>query len=139
MPILNMVGDTVAQAQKMGACKAGILATDGTIRTETYQRACRAAGLSFAVPDDEAQRDVMRVIYEDIKAGRTPDMPRFNVAANRLFDDGCDVIILGCTELSLLKKEGLLDHRFIDSMEILAYSAITACGKTPTGLTWSHL
>ena len=133
IPIINMVGDTVAQAQKMGACKAGIMATDGTVQTETYQRACQAAGLPFAIPDPAAQADIMQVIYRDIKAGRTPDMKLFTAAANQLFEAGCDVILLGCTELSLLKKTGLLDHRYIDSMEVLAKAAIVACGKTPKG------
>ena len=139
IPILNMIDGTVAQAQRAGARKAGILATDGTVQTETYQRACRAAGLPFAIPNPAAQADVMQLIYGSIKAGQTPDMALFEAVSNQLFEAGCDVILLGCTELSLLKKAGLLDHRYIDSMEVLAHAAITACGKMPVGLAWNHL
>ena len=53
-----------------------------------------------------------------------------------LVERGCDRIILGCTELSLLKRNGgLSDGLFIDSLEVLAYSAIRMCGKTPTGFS----
>ena len=42
---------------------------------------------------------------------------------------GCERVILGCTELSLLKKEMHLGNYFIDSMEVLAQSIILAFGK----------
>jgi aspartate racemase len=41
--------------------------------------------------------------------------------------------VLGCTELSLLKKEGLDEDLFVDSLDVLAYRTILACGKTPVG------
>lgn len=138
VPVLNMVGDTVQRAMDMGAQKVGILATDGTVRTETYQRVCREKGLPCAVPDAKAQQAVMHVIYDNIKTGQAPDMQAFNGAAQQLFNDGCDVLLLACTELSLLKKQGLVDARFLDSMEVLADSAIRACGKTPIGLAHLH-
>lgn len=136
VPVLNMVGDTVERVRQMGSAKVGILATDGTVRTETYQRVCAARGLPCAVPDEAGQQNVMRVIYDDIKRGGAPNMERFFAAADGLFKAGCDAVILGCTELSLLKKAGLLDNRYVDSMEVLADSAIRACGKTPVGFSW---
>lgn len=136
IPVLNMVGDTARRARAMGSRRAGILATDGTVRTETYQMACKAAGLDCAVPTEAAQQKVMSVIYDDIKQGREPGMEKFTAAADELFAAGCDTLILGCTELSLVKRAGRLDERYIDSMEVLAHSAILACGKTPQGFNW---
>ena len=46
---------------------------------------------------------------------------------------GCGRIILGCTELSLIKRDEHLDSFYIDSMEVLAKHAILAFGKTPIG------
>lgn len=136
IPVLNMVGDTVARLKAGGAARVGILATDGTVDTETYQLACEAAGLACAVPGRAAQAGIMSVIYDDIKQGREPDMAKFLPAAEEMFAAGCDRIILGCTELSLIKRKGLLDTRYLDSMEVLAHSAILACGKTPQGFDW---
>ena len=133
VPVLNMVADTVAAVQALGGTKAGILATDGTVQSGSYQKACEAAGLPCAVPGEKAQRDLMRLIYRDIKPGRPPDLTLFNAAAGELFAQGCSQLILGCTELSLIKRISKADRRCIDSMEVLAKSAITACGKTPTG------
>ena len=46
----------------------------------------------------------MSLIYEDIKAGRPADPVKFQAVSEKLFAQGCDSIVLGCTELSLIKK-----------------------------------
>lgn len=134
IPILNMVEQTVLAAKRGGCRRVGILATTGTVRTGTYQRMCAAHGLECAVPDAGAQQCVMDVIYSDIKRGRRAGKPAFARAAGSLRAQGCGRIILGCTELSLVKRDEGLDAFYLDSMEVLAKSAILAFGKTPVGL-----
>ncbi len=133
VPILNMVEQTVEEVQRRGCRKVGILATSGTIETGTYARACRAAGLAFAVPDEAGQALVMDIIYGDIKHGRPADMDKFRRVARALQDQGCTRLILGCTELSLIKRDEKLDAQYIDSMEVLAKNAIETFGRTPIG------
>lgn len=130
IPILNMVEETVLFA-KTQCEKVGILATSGTIATRTYQRICEAHHLAYAVPDAEKQADVMHLIYKDIKQGNAPDMQKFTGVVNALKQEGCTRVILGCTELSLIKRDEKLDAFYIDSMEVLAKNAILAFGKTP--------
>ena len=132
IPILNMLEETVLHAKSV-CSKVGILATSGTIDTQTYQRVCTAHGLAFAVPDEKGQAAVMRIIYEDIKQGRRADMLAFASVVDALKAQGCQRVILGCTELSLIKKDEHLDAFYIDSMEVLAKNAIEAFGKTPIG------
>lgn len=133
VPILNMIEETVLRAKSLGCRKVGILATEGTVKTRTYQRVCEAHGIACEVPDDEHQRMVMQVIYDDIKTGRLADMEKFCAAAQSLTDAGCTRLILGCTELSLVKREQKLGPLYIDSMEVLAEHAIRTFGKTPIG------
>ena len=139
VPVLNMVRLTVEKAAALGCGKVGVLATTGTVATRTYQLECERQGLACAVPDEAGQRQVMRVIYEDIKGGKPPRMELFCEAADALFAQGCQLLVLGCTELSLLKRNGLLDGRYLDSMDALTEAAILACGKTPIGLEWPVL
>lgn len=133
VPILNMPLETVLWAKQQGAKKLGILATTGTVQTETYQRVCKEQNIDFSVPDDENQQAVMDIIYNQIKKGRRADMFAFNAACRHLFDDGCDHLVLACTELSLIKRDERLDKKYIDSMEALAKAVILAFGKTPVG------
>ena len=133
VPILNMVAETVAEAKRRGCRKVGLLATTGTIQTGTYARACQAAGLDFAAPDDAAQADLMDIIYGDIKSGRRADMAKFGAVVRSLQRQGCTRVILGCTELSLIKRDEHLDAFYIDSMEVLARNAIETFGRTAIG------
>ncbi len=133
VPILNMVEETVLRAKAGGCRKVGILATAGTVKARTYQRVCDALGVACEVPDEKHQKLVMDVIYGDIKTGRPADMEKFLAAAHDLRAKGCGRFILGCTELSLVKRAERLGPEYIDSMEVLAENAIRAFGKTPIG------
>lgn len=133
VPLLNMVGDTVKVALAAGFQKVGILATEGTVFSGVYQNTCKENQLEYALPSLKAQQLVTSMIYDDIKRGKMPSRAQFEDVCTPLFNEGCDALILACTELSLLKREFALDHRFIDSLEVLAEKSIRACGKVPVG------
>ncbi|MEG0179549.1 MAG: amino acid racemase [Oscillospiraceae bacterium] len=133
IPILNMPKETVNTAKLDGNAKVGILATSGTVKTSTYQDVCDKLNVKWAVPSEDKQNDIMNVIYEDIKKGKRADMRSFKGAVKELERQGCDRIILGCTELSLIKKDENLGELYLDSMEVLAKSAILTFGKTAIG------
>jgi len=128
MQVLHMINETAKRAAQIGAKKVGILATTGTLTTSVYQLACQNSGVQPIVPDEETQEMVMSIIYDDVKAGRPVDFLKWQQIINKLEGLGCDRIILGCTELSIVKKELNLDDTYIDSLMVLAESAILACG-----------
>ena len=133
VPVLNMPRLTVAAAKAAGCKKLGILATDGTLLAGTYQLMYGEAGVEYAAPSPEHQRGVMTVIYDQIKQGQRADMALFNAAADDLKRQGCDMAVLGCTELSLVKRDEKLGSFFIDSTEVLCKNALLACGVQPIG------
>lgn len=133
VPVLNMVELTVAQAKAQGCTKLGILATSGTVASCTYQRACRDAGLDYGLPSQRDQDALMEIIYGQIKPGKPVDLELFRSIAAGLKDQGCQRAVLGCTELSLIKRDYGLEDFFIDSSEVLARETIRACGKEPIG------
>lgn len=134
VPILNMVEQTVLAAKRGGCRTLGVLATTGTVRTGLYQNMCETHGLACAVPDAAAQQCVMDVIYRDVKQGRRADRAAFERAVGSLRAQGCDRVVLGCTELSLVKRDEGLDAFYLDSMQALARSVLLLFGKTPVGL-----
>ena len=109
-----------------------MLETEGTIGSGAYSSVFSLADIECVTPDETGQKIISDIIYGQIKKGIEPDMDAFLKVAKA--QKGCDRIILGCTELSLLMRRGELDRSlFIDPMEILAYSAIRLCGKIPQG------
>lgn len=76
------------------------------------------------------------MIYQSIKTAKRPDTDRFLGIAAELYDGGCDAVVLGCTELSLIPQTAEFEpYRFIDSLLVLARKSILECGKIPWRLS----
>ena len=134
VPVLNIVKETVALSKHAGVKKLGIMATTGTIVSGAYQRACEEHGIAYGLPSEAAQKTLMEIIYHAIKTAEKPDSAAFFRVADELVHSGCDAIVLGCTELSLIPTGGADSrYRFIDSLLVLAAKSILECGKTPCG------
>jgi len=133
VPILNIIRETVDHLAVRGTRRFGLLATEGTVRSGAYHRLCGTVGLECITPDEKDQATITSVIYDSIKQNKPVDSSAFMGVAERLRARGCERIVLGCTELSLLKRDGLDDSLFIDSLEVLAYRTILSCGKEPIG------
>ena len=127
-PIINGVRETVLHLKENGIRKVGIMATSGTIRAGIFRRELEKEGMEAMIPNSWAQNDVMHLIFGNIKAGLAPEMDRFFSAAESLRQDGAEAIILGCTELSLIKRDYPIGPGFIDAMEVLARQSVLSCG-----------
>ena len=134
VPVINIIRQTALFCRREGIKRAGVLATEGTVASGAYRDVFAMAGIECVFPDKAGQDAITDIIYSQVKKGIAPDIDLFFRVADGLKAQGCDRIILGCTELSLIKRTGVLDaNLFLDSLEVLAYSAIKMCGKQPTG------
>lgn len=133
VPILNIIRETVAHLKKRGVGTFGLLATEGTVQSGAYHRVCEELGITCLTPTKEEQDAITKIIYGAIKQNKPVDKEAFLRVADSLSARGCERLVLGCTELSLLKAQGLCDARFIDSLDVLAYRTILSCGKEPVG------
>lgn len=127
-PIINGIGETVEHLKENGITRVGIMATTGTIRTGLFRRELERRGMTALVPTAERQQDVMHLIYNNIKANLPPEMDRFHAVSGELRQMGAQAIILGCTELSLIKRDEDIGAGFIDAMEVLAQQSVIRCG-----------
>lgn len=130
IPLVNIVEETIKHAKETNHKKLGILATTGNIKTCLYQNMCEKYDIEYLVLDENKQSKVMEIIYDDIKSGKPADMHKFNSIVDYLKENNCDGVILGCTELSILKNDNKLDEDFyIDSLEVLARETILRSGR----------
>lgn len=133
IPVVNIVRETIRYATEVTkALKCvGILATNGTIVSGTYQKYAEEAGLSWVAPDEVGQKEVMRMIYDGVKAGRPVDKADFDRVADGLRAKGAQCLLLGCTELSVLKRKlPITDADVLDSIDVLARTTVLGAGKT---------
>ncbi|MBO5938298.1 MAG: aspartate/glutamate racemase family protein [Clostridia bacterium] len=133
VPILNIIDLTMAFCQSVGAKTIGALATEGTVISGAYEKVCEAEGVAYLTSTESQQTSISRLIYDEIKCGREPDLASLTAIAEDLLARGADKIVLGCTELSLIKRRLPKHLPIVDSLEVLALSAIRYCGKEPIG------
>jgi aspartate racemase len=126
-----MIRETVKsiKERRAGIKRVGILATDGTIASDLYQKACTEAGIQPFVPSETGQRLVMKIIYEGVKGGNPIDYNDFIKIEGELAANGCEAAIMACTELSCFKEMYRLPDYYIDAMEVLAAKSIQVCGR----------
>lgn len=129
VPVINAIEETVKYLEKHGITKVGIMATDGTMESGIFQKELESAGMEVVIPSQDKQKKVMHLIYENVKAGKKMDKQMFDEIGRELLMRGAQVIILGCTELSLIKRDFAIGYPYLDVMEVLARKAVLTCGK----------
>lgn len=123
IPVVNIMEETahtIANAVTPGA-RIGLLATEGTIQSGVFQEYLERWGLAAAAPDEQDQQLVTHLIYDCVKANQPYDPEDFLSVARTLREEGCEAVIVGCTELSVIYQD--LDERpewLYDSLDILA-------------------
>jgi len=127
--IIHAVKETTNHLKENGISKVGIAATDGTIASGLFQKELAGAGISYVVPSEKSQQAVMDVIYKNIKAGRPVQEDKLYSAFDEMRKSGAEVIILGCTELSLVKRDYSLGAGYLDVLDVLAKESVIRCGK----------
>ncbi len=128
-PIINILEQTALHLKACGVGTAGIAATDGTLASRIFQKALEDQHIKSVVPSEKMQKLVMELVYDEIKAGRPVDLDKFAEISADLRKNGAEAIILGCTELSLVKRDYPIGAGYLDAMDVLAQASVLACRR----------
>jgi len=131
IPVINMIEETAEYIKKNFPevkC-AGLLATEGTCKSGIYSRVFRERGLGLVMPESEEQKHITELIYNVKSYGEDIDPENAARVVKALEERGAEVIILGCTELPIVFSKFDLCKRYVDSLDVLAMSAIAFAGK----------
>lgn len=104
--------------------KIGVLSTTATRKTNLFQTHLKTKEIIYPT-DYEQEHKVMQAIYGEngIKQGNTGDYPKTllsEVAERLITEEGCELIIGGCTEVELVLTAADVSVPFIDPMRIAA-------------------
>lgn len=128
VPVIHMIEETAEVCKEMGYTKVGVLATDGTRSTGIFDAALIKKGIECVYPPQDAQKEVMAVIYDQVKAGEPIDTNKLKVYLHQMAKQGVQAFILGCTELPLALKDGEDGFAFIDTLTVLAKAGVKKAG-----------
>lgn len=107
VPLLHMPHQAVRHlcAQYPDAQRIGLIATQGSIADGVYAKEIEAVGRTVVLGDTALQAAVSELIYTHIKQRGTVDAALYHrILARMQAEFACDVIVLGCTELSLAQE-----------------------------------
>lgn len=128
LPIIHPIEETAVCLKEADIGCVGILATDGTVQTRLFQNGLEQFGIHTVIPDETHQALVMSMIYEDVKAGKAIPEDKIKAVEKHLKEKGAEVLVLGCTELSVAKRSGQVDAGYLDTLEVMARKAVLECG-----------
>ena len=126
--VLNIIEETLKFAHRTlpHLKKVGVLATSGTLYSNVYPHVAGRFGIECVYPNEADAGTIMRIIYDEVKAGKPADKDAFFAVVERMKAAGCDAVILGCTELSAIYYElGIRRPDILDSMTALAAACVT--------------
>lgn len=107
IPIINMLQttvDAIATLQPQ-AKRVGLLATPGTLESGLYDQYVLDAGYDLVKPTPELVALTEDLIYNDIKQAGHSDNEKYHTLVKRMVEElNCDIVILGCTELSYAEE-----------------------------------
>lgn len=107
IPIINMLQTTVDAIKTLqpNAKRVGLLATPGTLESGLYDQYVLTAGYELVKPTAELIELTEDLIYNDIKQAGHSDNDKYHTLVKRMSEElNCDIVILGCTELSYAEE-----------------------------------
>ncbi len=126
IPWLHIAEVVAEQARVQGLRHLGVLGTRYLMEGPVYREALGSRDIQMTVPDAEGRKTINRIIFEELVNGKVLEPSRVQCleAVARLRDQGCDGVVLGCTELPLIILPDEASLPTLDSTRLLARATI---------------
>ncbi len=126
LPWLHIAEVIAEQAVERGFKRIGITGTRYLVESEVYPEKLNARGLDYLRPSAEERAEINRIIFEDLVYGefKLEAVAYFQKVISRLKDEGCDAVVLGCTEIPLIMNDQNSPLPTLDSTRSLARAAL---------------
>jgi len=121
------IADVVADAAlERGYSRLGLTGTRWLVRSDVYPERLAARGLQWERPSDDAIEETSRIIMEELVAGvvQPRSVRQFQDVITQLQAQGCDAVVLGCTEIPLIIGDHNASLPTLDSTRLLARAAL---------------
>ena len=125
-PWLHIAREVAIEARHRQFKRLAVLGTRYLMEGPVYPEALELAGIEFRVPGREQRERTNRIIFDELVSGQIlPRSLAYYVEVIRaLKDEGCDAVVLGCTEIPLLVTPESSPLPVLDSTRILANAAV---------------
>ena len=125
LPWLHIAEVVAAEATRRGFRKPGLLGTKWLVHSDVYP-------VSYARPRADEREEINRVIMDELVCGvfKPAAVAYHRRVIDRMKAEGCDAVVLGCTEIPLIIHESNSPLPVLDSTRLLARAALSrACSR----------
>jgi len=125
-PWLHIAREVAAEAKRRGFRRLAVLGTRYLMEGPVYPQALKTAGIEYRIPKAEQRKRINEIIFDELVNGQfLPRSLAYYVEVIRsLKDEGCDAVVLGCTEIPLLVTPESSPMVTLDSTRLLARAAV---------------
>ena len=127
LPWLHIAETVAAEAAARSFRRLGLTGTRWLVDSPVYPEKLRAQGLDYLRPNDDEREEINRIIMEEQVRGifKPEAVAYFQRVIGRMKDEGCDAVILGCTEIPLIVNDANSPLPTLDSTRLLARAALS--------------
>jgi len=125
-PWLHIADVVATEAKARGFRRLGLTGTRWLVESEVYPEKLGARGLAYVRPSPDERAEVQRIIMDELVRGvfRPEAVASLQRVIGRLKDQGCDAVVLGCTEIPLVMNDANSPLPTLDSTRLLARAAL---------------
>ena len=127
IPLLHIADAVGNRMKSAGMRSVALLGTRFTMVEGFYrERLARNYGLAVSIPAESEIETVDRVIFEELCRGKRFDASSaaYKNIIERMAAEGAEAVVLGCTEIGLLVKDGDCSIPLFDTTQIHAEAAV---------------
>jgi aspartate racemase len=127
LPWLHIAGVVAAQAAGRGFRRLGLTGTRWLVESEIYPEKLTTRGLEYVRPNTAEREEINRIIMDELVYGvfKPEAVAYFQRVIGQMKDEGCDAVVLGCTEIPLIMNDANSPLPTLDSTRLLAQAALS--------------
>jgi len=125
-PWMHIAEEVANEAKRCHYKRLGVTGTRYLMEGPVYPEKLQAAGLEYRIPGPKEREKINQIIMDElVNAQFTPrSLAYFTEVIRGLADEGCDAVVLGCTEIPLLVTADSSPLPTLDSTRLLAKAAL---------------
>jgi aspartate racemase len=126
LPWLHIVEEVATAATEHGFRNLAITGTRSTMEGPVYPEVLAQHGLAYQIPSPLDRTRIDQIIFDELVNGifRSDSLGVISGVISRMKAEGCDAVVLGCTELPLLVGNETSPLPVLDSTRLLARAAL---------------
>jgi aspartate racemase len=126
LPWLHIADCVAQEAEARGFERLALTGTKWLVESEVYPQKLGERALGYMRPGLAEREEINRIIMDELVRGifKPEAVASLQTVIGRLKSEGCDAVVLGCTELPLIMNDGNSPLPTLDSTRLLARAAI---------------